>query len=306
MIIDMNLRGIIPPLLTPLLDWQTLDVRGLENLVERLLLGGVHGLFLLGTCGEGLSLDTVLQREIIDRVTGLAAKQIPLLVSITNTSLKESLKLADYAAERGCSGVVLSTPYYYPISQDNLKKYLAQIATRLVLPTFLYNIPSHTKIRFEMETLKEAFAYPRFIGLKDSSGDLDYFAKVMEFSKQRSDLRFLVGPEHLLISAMKLGGHGGICGGANLLPKLFVRIYDSVSAGDWKQTAILEQRLLALETLYTLFREGSFLANMKCALSVLGICNDALAEPLQSLPTGRISAIRERLEQLGIDTNTLE
>jgi 4-hydroxy-tetrahydrodipicolinate synthase len=303
----MNLHGIIPPLLTPFLDWQKLDVRGVENLVERLLSGGIHGLFLLGTCGEGPSLDAALRREIIHRVAGLAAKQIPVLVSITDTSLKESLMLADYAAEQGCSGVVLSAPYYYPITQNDLKKYLAQIATRLSLPAFLYNIPSHTGIRFEMETLKEAFDHPKFIGLKDSSGDLDYFASVTEFVKKRSDLRFLIGPEHLLIASMKLGGHGGICGGANLLPKLFVRIYDTVLTGDRKQTEILEQRLLSLGTLYSLFQEGSFLANMKCALSVLGIiCNGIFAEPLRSLPTDRIPEIRKRLEQLEIDADTLE
>ncbi|MDR3197314.1 MAG: dihydrodipicolinate synthase family protein [Planctomycetaceae bacterium] len=302
----MNLHGIIPPLLTPLLDWQTLDVRGLENLVERHLSGGVHGLFLLGTCGEGPSLDTTLRREIIDRVTRLATKHIPVLVSVTDTSLKESLMLANYAAERGCSAVVLSAPYYYPITQDDLKKYLIRIATSLALPVFLYNIPSHTKIRFEIETLKEVFDHPQFIGLKDSSGDLDYFSNVTEFFRKRSDLRFLIGPEHLLISSMKLGGHGGICGGANLLPQLFVRIYDTVLTGNQKETEILEQRLLALETLYTLFPEGSFLANMKCALSVLGICSGEFAEPLQSLSTGRIPEIRKRLEQLGIDADTLE
>ncbi|MDR2754814.1 MAG: dihydrodipicolinate synthase family protein [Planctomycetaceae bacterium] len=302
----MNLHGIIPPLLTPLLDWRTLDVRGLENLVERHLSGGVHGLFLLGTCGEGPSLDRTLRREVIDRVTNLAIKHIPILVSITDTSLKESLILADYAAEHGCSAVVLSAPYYHPITQNDLKKYLLHLANSLTLPAFLYNIPSHTRIRFETETLKEVFEHPKFIGLKDSSGDLNYFTNVLECSKKRSDLRFLVGPEHLLIASMKLGGHGGICGGANLLPKLFVQIYNTVLNNDQKQTEILEQRLEALATLYSLFPEGSFLTNMKCALSVLGICNGELAEPLQSLSTDRIPEIRKLLEQLHIDAATLE
>ncbi|MDR0704572.1 MAG: hypothetical protein LBF88_06240 [Planctomycetaceae bacterium] len=65
----------------------------------------------------------------------------------------------------------------------------------------------------------------------------------------------------------------------------------------------MEQRLLSLETLYTLFQEGSFLANMKCALSVLGICAGEFVEPLQSLPAERIPEIRK---QLGIDADTLE
>ena len=304
--LNRPLRGIIPPLLTPMSDWKTLDVKGLENLVARLLGAGVHGIFMLGTCGEGPSLNYAMRREIIDRVTKLVDGKIPLLAAITDSAIGESIALAEHAAEKGCAGLVLSAPYYNPISQTDLKKYLDRLAANVSLPVFLYNMPSHTKIWFEMDTLKEAFQNPKYVGLKDSSGDLNYFYNAAQLMKDRPDLTLLIGPEHLLVPSMKLGGHGGICGGAHLLPKLFVNIFNAVSSGDLALADKLEKRLMALGTLYNGFEEASFLGNMKCALSMLGICQGEFSEPMHSIPSSRHDEIRKRLKELNVTAETLE
>lgn len=299
-------QGIITPLLTPLKDWRTLDVHGLGNVVSRLLCGGVHGLFVLGTTGEGPSLSYDLRREIIDRVLKLVDGAVPVLASVTDTSLVESLRLAQFSAEKGCKALVVSAPYYHPISQEDLTRYLAKLGELSPLPLFLYNIPSHTKIRFEVETLKIAFENPKYIGLKDSSGDLDYFFKVAKMMKPRTDLSLFIGQEHLLVPAMKLGADGGICGGAHILPRLFVKLYDAVRSGELESVEVLEHRLVALGTLYNGFAEASFLCNMKGVLELLGICHGALAEPLHALSRERIDYIRCCLQDLGITAETLE
>src|ERR1051326_211880 len=84
------LTGIIPPLVTPLLDRDTLDVRGLDHLIDRVLSGGVSGLFLLGTTGEGASLSYRLRRELIECTHRHVKGGVPLLVNITDTSFVES------------------------------------------------------------------------------------------------------------------------------------------------------------------------------------------------------------------------
>lgn len=300
------LRGIIPPLITPLKDWQTLDVAGLENLVERLLAGGVHALFLLGTTGEGPSLSYEMRREIVRRVKGMVGDRAPLLVAVTDTSLKESLALGEYAAEQGCRALVVSAPYYHPITQDDLTRYLLRLGDLSPLPLFMYNMPSHTKTWFETPTLKEAFDHPKYVGLKDSSGDLDYFFRVAGLIEDRPDLTLLIGQEHLLVPSMKGGGHGGICGGAHLLPRLFVRIYDAVLSGDLETAERLEHRLMDLGTLYNGFPEASFLGNIKCALSLLGICRGEFAEPLHAISLNRFDDIQKCLVQLKIVVENLE
>ena len=83
----LPLSGIIPPLVTPLLDNNTLDVAGLEKLIEHLLSGGVHGLFILGTTGEATSLNYNLRKELIKRTSELVNHRVPVVVGITDTSL---------------------------------------------------------------------------------------------------------------------------------------------------------------------------------------------------------------------------
>src|SRR5262249_5915685 len=145
--------GIIPPMVTPLRDRDTLDVAGLERLIEHILAGGVHGLFLLGTTGEGPSLSYSLRKELIDRTCRQVKGRVPVLVSITDTAFQESLKVARWSAEAGADAVVAAPPYYLPASQADLREYLCHLVPELPLPLLLYNIPLLTKVAYELETV---------------------------------------------------------------------------------------------------------------------------------------------------------
>src|SRR5215470_3994533 len=108
------LTGIIPPMVTPLRSRDELDVPGLERLIEHILSGGVSGLFILGTTGEGPSLSYRLRRELVERVCKQNKKRVPILVGITDTSFVESVSLARHSADCGADAVVAAPPYYMP------------------------------------------------------------------------------------------------------------------------------------------------------------------------------------------------
>jgi dihydrodipicolinate synthase/N-acetylneuraminate lyase len=297
------LRGIVPPMVTPLKDRDTLDLAGLERLVEHILAGGVHGLFLLGTTGEGPSLSYRVRCELIERVCGQVDGRVPVLVGVTDTSFVESVNLAGIAAEEGAAAVVLAAPYYFPAGQPELMEYLEHIAVEMPLPVFLYNMPSHTKIKFELGTLRQALALPNVVGLKDSSGDLDYFRQAVEVIRGFPGASLLMGPERLLADSLALGGHGGVCGGANLLPQLFVDVYEAVVHGDAGRTAELQRRIQQVgDSLYTIGKHSSaFIKGVKCALSCLGICDDALAEPFQRFRPAERERVQRALRELGVE-----
>ena len=100
------LSGIIPPLVTPLKNNETLDVESLESLVEHLIAGGVHGLFILGTTGEEQSLSYAVRKEMIVQAARINHGRLPLLVCVSDTSIVESIRLARVAADNGADGVV--------------------------------------------------------------------------------------------------------------------------------------------------------------------------------------------------------
>ena len=297
----MQLKGIVPPLITPLIDRDTLDVAGLEKLVEHVLAGGVHGLFILGTTGEGPSLGYRLREELTQRVCRQVDNRVPVVVGITDTAFVESVKMSQIAAEAGADGVVLSTPYYFPAGQTELEEYVRKLVPELALPVMLYNMPSLTKVWFEIETLRRLADLDGIVGVKDSSGDMDYYSRLCKLQPERPDWSFLIGPEDKLIESIPMGGHGGVNGGANAYPKLFVEAYEAAIAGDTAHCAELQKKIEAFGEIYTIGKYASrFIKATKCAASILDLCDDFMAEPFNRFYPQDRKKVEEILHTLSL------
>lgn len=300
--IQLPLRGIIPPLVTPLLDNDTLDKEGLERLIEYTLSGGVHGIFILGTTGEFAGLSYRLRRELITHTCRQVNSRVPVLVGITDSSCIESVNLANYAAECGADAVVLAPPYYFPITQTEFLEYLKRIMIQIPLPLFLYNIPSYTKIMLAPETVRLAAEIPTIVGIKDSSSDLVYLKQVQYALRDKKDFTFLVGPEEFMAEFVLTGGHGGVSGGANMFPKLFVNLYDAAVNRDFDEIVFLQKKVMQISTtIYNVGQYGSsYLKGLKCALSIMGICGDFMAEPFYRFNKVERKKIEEALNAMEI------
>ncbi|HBG28022.1 MAG: dihydrodipicolinate synthase family protein [Planctomycetes bacterium GWF2_41_51] len=294
------LKGIIPPMVTPLLDRDNIDIKGLEKLIEHILSGCVHGLFILGTTGEAPSLSYKLRYELIERVCKLVNKRVPVLVGITDTSHIESIKIAEYSHKQGVSAVVLAPPYYFPTGQPELLEYIEHLAPKIPVPLFLYNMPSCTKVFFEPETVIKAAQIPNIHGIKDSSANMIYFHKLQLLLNERKDFSFLVGPEELLAETILLGGHGGICGGANIFPRLYVDLYDAAIAGNMDKVRELHNKVMWIST--TIYSTGkhssSFLKGVKCSLNLMNICSDFIEEPFHCFREQEKQKIKKYLKEL--------
>ena len=295
--LNAPLRGIIPPMVTPLKSRDELDPAGLERLIEHILAGGVHGLFVLGTTGEAPSLSYRLRRELLERACKQVAGRVPVLVGITDTAFVESVNMARWAADAGAQGVVLAPPYYFPAGQEELLEYLQHLVPQLPLPLFLYNMPSMTKLVFEPATVRRALDIPGIVGLKDSSGNMVYFHRLQRLLRDRPDFSLLVGPEELLGETVMLGGHGGVNGGANLFPRLYVELYDAAVAGSRDRVAALHEVVMQIsDTIYSTGRHSSsYLKGLKCALALKGLCDDFLAEPFHRFREKERDQVRKAL-----------
>jgi 4-hydroxy-tetrahydrodipicolinate synthase len=298
--IQRPLHGIIPPLVTPLLNNDTLDIEGLERLIEHTISGGVHGIFILGTTGEFASISYKLRRELTELTCKLVKGRVPVLVGITDSAFAESLNLAKHAANCGADAVVLAPPYYFAAGQPELLEYLQRIMEQMSLPLFLYNMPTHTKMTFAPQTVKAAAEIPGIIGMKDSSSDLAYFKQIQFALKNRDDFTFMVGPEEFMAEFVLTGGHGGVNGGANLFPKLYVDLYEAAVRKNFKTIQELQQKVMQISSsIYCVGHYGSsYLKGLKCALSVKGICSDFMAEPFRRFNKPERKKIEEALTLL--------
>jgi 4-hydroxy-tetrahydrodipicolinate synthase len=294
-------------MITPLRGRDELDVPGLERLVEHILGGGVSGLFILGTTGEGPSLSYRLRRELIERVCRQVKGRVPVLVGITDTAFIESVNVARQSADAGATAVVLATPYYLPQGQPELQEYLTHLVPELPLPLYLYNMPGLTKVSFEIETVRRAMDEPRIIGLKDSSGNMTYFHRLVGLLPHRPDWTLLVGPEEMLLDTVLAGGHGGVNGGANVFPKLYVRLYEAALAGNLARGRALHAEVMRVSnSLYRIGRHSSaIIKGLKCALACRGVCDDFMAEPFHRFRAEERTQVERLLKELTADMEKL-
>lgn len=295
-----DLKGIVVPIITPLKDIDTLDVTGLEKLVEHIISGGVSGIFVLGTTGEFSSLSYRLRNELIERVCKQVDGRIPVLVGVTDTSIIESENLAKKAADFGASALVAAPPYYYATSQPELVEYFENLAKRMPLPLYLYNMPMHTKVMIEPKTVLKIAENKKVIGLKDSSANMAYFRLLQYAMKDHPDFQLFVGPEEMMADAVVLGATGGVNGGANMFPRLYVDLYKASVARDFDQIGILQEKILAVSSaIYTVGKYGSsYLKGLKCALSVMDFCDDYMADPFSHFRKEERDKIELGLAQL--------
>ena len=295
------LRGVIPPMVTPLKADGTLDAAGTERLVEHILAGGVHGLFLLGTTGEAPDLSYVVRRELVERVCKQVNGRVPVLVGITDTIFAESLKLAEFAKTCGASALVAAPPYYFAAGQPELVDYYTRLADAVPLPLYLYNMPSQVKVMIEVKTVVELAKHPNIAGLKDSSGNIGYFNACRYHLRDRRDFAILMGPEEAMGEVVLMGASGGVAGGANIFPKTFVDLYNAAIAKDVDRVRELQERIMRVSSLiYGVgHHNSSFVKGVKCALSLMGICSDALAAPREPFNAEDRELIRGRLKELG-------
>ncbi len=301
MLLPRPLRGIVTPLITPLSTPDSLDRPSLEKLIDHVVGGGVAAVFVLGTTGEGPALPNSVRRQMIEVTCRAAADRVPVIVGITDSCLKEALELAEFSARAGASAVVSAGPTYFPVAQPELERYTRQLADASPLPLFLYNMPSHTHVRFAVPTVAAVAGHPNIAGLKDSSGEIMYLSTLRHTLAQHPDFTLLVGPEEMMGECVLLGVNGGVNGGSNLFPSLYVELYQAAVSGDLATLRRLHARVAEIsQRLYSTGTYGSsYMQGLKCSASLLGLCGNVLAPPYEAFGAAQVETIRQHLLALG-------
>lgn len=285
-------------MVTPLLENKELDLVGLKNLLEHLINGGVHGIFILGTTGEGPSLSYAVRKQLISETCRIVNKKVPVLVGITDTSFDGTLEIANHAKKVGADALVVAPPYYFPIAQEEMGDYLESLVPMLPLPFMLYNMPSCTKLHLSIDVVRRAKELGA-IGIKDSSGDLSYLYMLIEEFKSDPSFSIIAGTELYLPETIMYGGHGSVAGGANFFPRLFVDLYEAAMAQNLEKVKLLRDKVIKVHQ--TIYEVGEYpsrhIKGTKAALMAMGICQDHNAEPLDRFTEEQRNRIKKYIAQ---------
>ena len=294
-------EGLIPPMVTPLDEKRRLDKAGVKNMVRHLVDGGVDGIFLLGTTGEGPHLSYAIRRDLVKETCRLVKGKVPVLVGITETDLEDALAFAKDCKAFGASGVVAAPPYYFKLTQAECAQWFTELADRSPLPVVVYDMPAHTDTIIEPATIAKLAAHRNIVAMKDSSSIIALFNKfriALEPFKDKFSL--FMGPDEAMGEAVLLGADGGVCTGANLWPRAFKEMYLAAKAGDVEKVRKL-QRFTTMSS-YLLYGLGAgqigFLKGVKAALAEMGLIKNVLAAPFTPFKGSELKLIRAALAKL--------
>ncbi|MBG0855382.1 dihydrodipicolinate synthase family protein [Streptomyces spinoverrucosus] len=303
------LTGVIPPVCTPLTPEREVDVRSLLRLVDHLVAGGVHGLFVLGSTSEAAYLTDRQRALVVETVAGHLGGQLPLIAGAIDMTTPRVLDHVTAVTEAGADAVVVTAPFYTRTHPAEIARHYRLVAAASPVPVLAYDIPPAVHTKLPAELVVELAAEGALAGLKDSSGDLAGFRQVITGLHAHGVLGFsvLTGSETLVDAALAMGADGAVPGLANVDPHGYVRLDRLCRAGDWDRARAEQERLCALFGLVgvgaptRMGGSSSALGAFKAALHLRGvIACPATAEPQVPLSPDEVEKVGKFLAAAGL------
>jgi 4-hydroxy-tetrahydrodipicolinate synthase len=293
----LNVKGVIAAVATPIDSKENLDENGLRRLISYLTEGGINGLFVLGSCGEGPALIDKVKLKTVEVAVEEANGNIPVFAGALETSTMRSVEFSSKLKSAGADAVVILPPYYFPAYDDQaIICHYSSIAAKVDLPIIAYNIPNATNRSITTKVFKELVKIENIIGLKDSSGDFGEFLNILDIAKE-NNFPVYQGMESLAGSSLLFNADGLVMGGANIIPSIFTRLYKESTLGNIKIVLELQKKI---NWFLSVFREECFYSSMKYALEVLGICSGRVTEPMPTISETQKKRIKKRLKEINI------
>lgn len=292
-----DLRGVIPPIVTPVDDNENVDERGLKSVIDYVLEGGVHGVFVLGSNGEFYALDFENQKRAVEITVKHVDKRVPVYAGASAITTKGCIKLARMAEEAGADALTVLTPMFIKPNEKEMFNHFEAIAKSTNLPVLLYNNPDKTTNNISVSLLEKLARIDNIIGIKNTSFD---FAQTIEYIRVTKDIekfKVLSGSDYMIYATLAYGGAGCVAGTANVAPKLVVDIYEKYMAGDLQGAMDAQYKLIPLRNAYNY---GSFPVVMKDCMNLLGLNVGHPVKPIDHCSDERLQALKKVLDDLGL------
>lgn len=289
--------GVIPPIITPVTEKETVDEEGFRKLIDYCIDGGLHGLFVAGSNGECMALTQAERNNAIRIMVDQVKGRVPVMAGCMDTSTKRVIENIKAMEQLGCNAAVV-TPVFYDrhTSQDETVRHVEEILKHTTADIILYNIPLFTGQKLTGATaLKIAALDPRVAGYKDSGGSFADFVPVLEKYRD-TPFSVLQGVTALGMASMLLGADGFVPAMAPAFPKLFAAAYEAGKNKDCDEAYKFNS--LIRETSVILGMTKNATAAAKYAISLRGFTRKEVIMPQDTIQPEEEKAIARKVAEL--------
>ena len=289
------IKGVIPALVTPMNDDESLSREGMQKLIDGVIRAGVHGVFTCGTAGEFWAMSLEEKQQVYEWTVEFTAGRVPVYVGTSANSTREAVTLARMAESSGAECLSVLTPGFITPNDAEMFRHYAEIAEATELPILLYNLPGRTGNALSLELIERLHRhFPNIVGIKDSSGN---FEQALTFIREMPDgFRLIMGRDTLIHAALREGAAGAIAASANVAPDIAAGIYDAFLEGDDDRASDYQARLVPLRDAFTL---GTHPAMLKAGADLVGLAGGPPRRPVSRLTSDQMVTLRQILSSIG-------
>jgi 4-hydroxy-tetrahydrodipicolinate synthase len=271
-----KIKGTGVALVTPFNYDKSVDYKGLENLLNHVIDGGIDYLVLMGTTGESVTLSKGEKVAVVDFCKKINNSRIPVVLGIGGNNTMQVVEDIKSANLDGIDAILSVSPAYNKPSQEGIYQHYKMISGNCPLPIIVYNVPGRTALNISAETtLRLANDFDNIVAVKEASGDIDQIMNIIK--NKPSDFVVLSGDDGLTLPMIHMGAEGVISVIGQSHPKDYS---DMVSFGLSGNQEVANQLHNKLYDFYVpLYAEGNPVG-IKACLELLGICKSQVRLPL--------------------------
>jgi dihydrodipicolinate synthase/N-acetylneuraminate lyase len=286
-------KGTVVAMLTPFDNEGRVNEIEVRKMVSFFIAKGVDGIFPVASCGEYTHIDLAERKFLIDVVVDEARGRVDIIPGSGATCYKQSIEMANYAKEKGCAGVVLHGPFFFPNTQEVVEGHLRKVAESVDIPIFLYNIPQFAN-EVTPAMIERLCSLPNVVGVKESSGNMINVMNILEMTRKiNPNFRVMLGAEELFLPALLMGAQGCMTASTGVLPEFVVGIYKSFLDGNIRLAYNLQMAMLPI---IREMKTVNFPQGFKEAQSLRGIDMGIPKMSYSPAAMAKIADLKERLK----------
>lgn len=233
-------RGILPALVSPVTDDGQVMKKETEKLIRWQMENGVNGFYICGSTGEGLILPPKTRMELLETALEATEGKVPVITHVGAIDLPTTLSLAEHAKKAEAAAVSSIPPIYFQYGEDEIVDYYKAVASAAELPLLMYGVGlANTKLTVDL--VERLMQIDNIIGIKWTYPDYYSMGKLKDI--QNGNVNVINGPDEMLVCGLAMGADAGIGTTYNVMPRLFVKLYEAFQNGRVEEARTLQHAI---------------------------------------------------------------
>jgi 4-hydroxy-tetrahydrodipicolinate synthase len=289
---QMNWSGVFPAATTQFDADLAVDLAATQAVQSALVRDGVHGLVLLGTVGEGNSLDAAEKRVVLRGAVEAVGGRVPLIAGVSELTTAAAVAYARDAERIGIDALMVLPAMVYVPTVHELRQHFRAVARATRLPIMLYNNPPAYRVGIDLGTLEDLAGEPNIVAVKESSPDPRRFTDIANAFGDR--YKVLAGLDDIALEGLLLGACGWVSGLTNAFPAESLAMYEAARRGDLERARAIYRWFMPL---LHLDAEHDLVQSIKLSEAIMGRGSERVRPPRLPLEGARRAEVTAMVER---------